>query len=559
MELNCKICDKIFKTENLLENHLNNTICKLYKKILFMCKKCNTTFGSIKDIELHVNECKNTLEDSSVRKIQIQIQIDNLTNENNKLRMKCSDLKNKNLLYKNNNNVQNQLEKLKNNVLSNIVLKYTDINPVNLFEYKDNVMHINNPIQNEDLEIIIHNSKDNIKIYDKLKIKKSHTNNKSTNNKSTNNKSTNNKSSVSLYRAFRKVTNEPKDNDIIENKIKDVESNIDKIIYDNFDVSHKEINDIITEIFKNMNTNRNYSKNISEINQLRNKLLGKLNLNEYKNLIEEHIKKLSEILKEKSYNEKKIKTIINTFLSPLDKRIILYGDYINTNINKDEIEKFKLAIQINTSFSKKYVKFDLKDIISNILNFSVSMYPIFECLSWFLFNIYEMYNLIYLEKKDTNKNQDFYTFYSLNKISGDIKYWNLESRLEEISNNILITFKYYCIQLFRKIYFDVFNDNIYRKDYKLKSQITQYDCQQLLENIITLSKPCEFNKNLRILIKDRATYSPTTNDKFNLTCNDTLQYKRMRNIKDTEEEIIKTLMIVFDNLAYDDGMNILNN
>jgi hypothetical protein len=170
-----------------------------------------------------------------------------------------------------------------------------------------------------------------------------------------------------------------------------------------------------------------------------------------------------------------------------------------------------------------------------------------------------MYNLIYLEKKDTNKNQDFYTFYSLNKISGDIKYWNLESRLEEISNNILITFKYYCIQLFRKIYFDVFNDNIYRKDYKLKSQITQYDCQQLLENIITLSKPCEFNKNLRILIKDRATYSPTTNDKFNLTCNDTLQYKRMRNVKDTEEEIIKTLMIVFDNLAYDDGMNILNN
>ena len=308
-----------------------------------------------------------------------------------------------------------------------------------------------------------------------------------------------------------------------------------------------------------MNTSRNYSKNISEIKQLRNKLLGKLNLEEYKILIEEHIKKLTELLKEKSYSEKKIKTIINTFLSPLDKRIVLYGDYINTNINKDEIEKFKLAIQINTQFSKKYVKFELKDIISNILNFSVSLYPIIECLSWFLFNRYEMYNLIYLEKKDCNKNLDYYTYYSLNKITGDTKYWNLESRLEEISTNILTTVKFYCIQLFRNIYFDVFNDNIYRKDYKLKSQITEYDCQQLIENIIALSQPCKFNKDIRSLIKQKATYIPTINDKFNLTCNDSLQYKRMKNMKDSEEDIIKSLMSVFDNLDYENGKNILDN
>ena len=541
MELNCKICDKIFKTQVLLENHLNNSVCKLYKKILFMCKKCNTSFGSIKEIELHVSECKNIFEESPVRKIQIQN--DNLTKENNKLRLKCSELKNKNLLYKNNNNVQIQLEKLKNNVLSNIVSKYTEINPDNLFEYKENVIHINNPIQNDDLEIIIHNSVDKITKYDKLKIKKSH--------KCSNKKSNNN---IPLYRTFRKITNEPEDNDVIENKIKDVENNIDKIIYENFDVSYKEINDIITEIFKNMNTSRNYSKNISEIKQLRNKLLGKLNLNDYRNLIEEHIKKLTELLKEKSYNDKKIKTIINTFLSPLDKRIILYGDYINTNINKDEIEKFKLAIQINTPFSKKYVRFDLKDVVSNILNFSVSLYPIIECLSWFLFNRYEMYNLIYLEKKDCNKNVDCYTFYSLNKIVGHVK-----SRLEEIYTNILTTVKFYCIQLFRNIYFDVFNDNIYRKDYKLKSQITEYDCQQLIENIITLSQSCNFNKNLRNLIKQKATYSPTIHDKFNLTCNDSLQYKRMKNLKDTDEETIKTLMVVFDNLDYEDGKNILEN
>jgi hypothetical protein len=543
MELNCKICNKIFKTEVLLENHLNNTVCKLYKKILFMCKKCNMTFSSIKEIEIHAKECKNTIEDLSVNKIQILN--DNLTNENNKLRMKCSELKRKNLLYKNNNNVQIQLEKLKNNVLSNIVSKYTDINPDKLFEYKENVIHVYNPTENDNLEIQIHNSsKDKITKYDKLKIKKSH-------------KKINN--NIQMYRTIRKVTTEPQDIDVIENKIKDVENNIDKIIYENFDVSHKEINDIITDIFKNMNTNRNYSKNISEIKQLRNKLLGKLNLEEYKVLIEEHIKKITELLIEKSYNEKKIKTIINTFLSPLDKRIVLYGDYINTNINKDDIEKFKLAIQINTHFSKKYVKFELKDIISNILNFSVSLYPIIECLSWFLFNRYEMYNLIYLEKKDCNKNIDCYTYYSLNKITGDTKYWNLESRLEEISTNILTTVKFYCIQLFRNIYFDVFNDNIYRKEYKLKSQITEYECQQLIENIITLSQPSKFNKDIRSLIKQKATYTPTINDKFNLTCNDTLQYKRMKNLKDSEEDIIKSLMSVFDNLNYEDGKNILEN
>ena len=93
----------------------------------------------------------------------------------------------------------------------------------------------------------------------------------------------------------------------------------------------------------------------------------------------------------------------------------------------------------------------------------------------------------------------------------------------------------------------------------MKSQITEYDCQQLIENIITLSQPSKFNKDIRSLIKQKATYTPTINDKFNLTCNDTLQYKRMKNLKDSEEDIIKSLMSVFDNLNYEDGKNILEN
>jgi hypothetical protein len=77
----------------------------------------------------------------------------------------------------------------------------------------------------------------------------------------------------------------------------------------------------------------------------------------------------------------------------------------------------------------------------------------------------------------------------LEKIKEDKRCWKMECRLEDFSTDFADNVLPYCISLFRKIYKDVFEDNIYRPDYMTKSQILEFDCEQLVQNIILLAQP----------------------------------------------------------------------
>ena len=109
------------------------------------------------------------------------------------------------------------------------------------------------------------------------------------------------------------------------------------------------------------------------------------------------------------------------------------------------------------------------------------------------------------------------------------------------------------ISMFRKLYRDVFGDNDFRKDYNSKCQLTECDCEQLLQNIITVGQPKDFYNIVRTIVKNKATYTPTENDKFNLYGDDSLQRKRFHDKEDIDlVDIIKQL---FDDITSEEAVD----
>ena len=133
----------------------------------------------------------------------------------------------------------------------------------------------------------------------------------------------------------------------------------------------------------------------------------------------------------------------------------------------------------------------------------------------------------------------------------------MECRLEDFTLDFIDNVLPYCINLFRKIYKDVFADNIYRTDYMFKSQITEFDCEQLIQNIIFLAKPNLLFKTFQQIIIDNCTFTSTETDKFNLYGDDKLQQKRLSSFQNSDQDISKIFERLFDGITPEDSLKLL--
>jgi hypothetical protein len=93
----------------------------------------------------------------------------------------------------------------------------------------------------------------------------------------------------------------------------------------------------------------------------------------------------------------------------------------------------------------------------------------------------------------------------------------------------------------------VFDDNEYRVNYSTHCQLTECDCEQLLQNIFVLAKPREFCNLIRRLVKEKAVHQVTENDKFNLFGDDALIRKRF--LEKEETDIVDTIKQLFDGIS----------
>lgn len=502
----CEYCHTTFKNQTYLEHHQKNSQkCLRYKNMLFMCRNCMRIEYGIHNIEKHIKKCTciSTKEDEE----KIKLWNDNLVC-NAQVEQLESQLK---------------IEKIKNSVYRDIIERNIQIKTSEIIHEEPDCIHIYN-FKGDHVPICIHDdTKDNNLLKNKKFTYRSLKN-------------------VSIDRS---VTENPKvDDDIISLK-------------DNVFILEEscDIDKLIEKCFEKLVSSRMYTKILDDLKKYRLSISIKLNIEEYTKLIESHIEKITEILKEKNYDDKKIVSIISKGLTALESRILGYGKYTQTFIDIEEVERFNIILSTSVYKEKEYVVFDMTIFCNKFYNYSIVLYSFSKNLMRYLININGYNNIIFLPlAKNTSK--DPFSFYILEKISKDKKYWKMDCRLEYLTIQITTRILPYMITMFRRIYKSVYNDNEFRNNYINNYQITEYDCEQLLKNIYLLAQPSEFSILLRNIVKKYALYNPpdnNENDKFNLYGDDSLQRKRFQGKQETN--LLEVTKQIFDDISNEDAVD----
>ena len=254
----------------------------------------------------------------------------------------------------------------------------------------------------------------------------------------------------------------------------------------------------------------------------------------------------------KGHQDKKIASTIIKSLGSLDSRFLYYGNYYDIPMDIDEFVRFKSSIQLFVNSPSFYARFNYQDFIAKFYNYGSVLIPLKECIEYYTTNRYGFHNIIYVPLKQSSQD-DPYSFYTLEDISKDKRFWKMDCRLIDLCDNIMRNLREYLTNVFRKIYQDIFRDNDYREDYSKKTAITSIDFDQLLRNILILSDRKEFYKLLKDNIINNATYIPTENDKFNLYRDDPILKKKFQTLKDDDKS--DHIKLLFDNITSEQAVD----
>ena len=444
-----------------------------------------------------------------------------------------------------------KLECLKTKIFQSIIEQKTDLKiPKDIIDYKDGVININTYNLDGKMPVIVHNF---------IKDMRAVPQNEYEMDKSVS-------PDIQRKTRFRTVKNEIELSEekgieqlvqTIDATQKTIESKRDLLKPEKMTKMHGPKD--LEECFKNITETKSYTAPLKNMLKKRLEIMNSLSMEEYKKLINENITMVDKIFVAKGYNIAKRMSIISKGLSPFETRLVSYGKY-DKPIEFDDRQKIKVYFEISSLYPQRYVPFDKDEVSKRFFNYSIALFTVKECIDIFLFNVYQFYNIIYIPYKKS-EDSDPYSFYILKKIEDTKRYWNLDSRLEEVTISFSTNIKAYCITLFRHIYFNIFQDNVYRANYSSVSSVAEYECGQLVQNIMTLSDFMKTNSIIRASVKEKATYNPTDKDKVNYSQNDKMQKKRFleEDREAIEESYYSSIYQMFDGIKKDDVFEIFNN
>jgi hypothetical protein len=498
----CEFCLKTFKTIENLVTHQNKTqYCKNYRTVSFKCKLCNFETVGIKNIDEHIENCK---ENNNQETIGIEKRIENLKKENEQLSKLLS------------------IEKMKSSILTDIINSNLNINISNFFHTEQNTVNF---FQKEELSFTISENLETIKKEDK-KVKKQN------------------------FRSIKCISSTKENEDTNVEKEESTSKNENEVEIPYTFELYKE--DIIKQ-YDLLNQTRNYSKILEDIKNKRWKIFKYTNINDYIKLLYDHVDKINNYFIEREFNPKKIKSIISKSLFPVESRLIYYENYFQSFIEVDEIDNFKVCLEYSNSLITEYIPYNETTLYNNFYNYSIVLFPIYRLMNILISKTNKFNNIIYLPLPKSNI-ENPYSFYKLVEIKNGKRYWEMDCRLECFSFSLATCLLDCMITTFRKIYKNIFNDNDFRVDYEFTSQITECDLEQLLQNIITVSKPKKFCLELQKIIMNNSTFINTDNDKFNLSSDDPLQKKKFLELENPENlDIYKR---IFDNITIEESIKI---
>lgn len=307
-----------------------------------------------------------------------------------------------------------------------------------------------------------------------------------------------------------------------------------------------DINHSINVLIKQLIEAKKISIILKKIKLNRNRLLSIINLDIYTSILNDNNKDICDILKHKGYSEPKSNTFLIKSLSPLDMRLIRIDKYHDYMIETDDLDLLK---EFNLNNNKHIQVFSISKLFAPNCNYSLALLNIKDVICNLLF----CKNVIYLPLE--NNKSEPYSFYLLDSVQNNKNYWTMDCRLEYLLTNIIDNFVGYLVTLFKQLYFDVFKDNVYRKNYKESCQLMEYDCEQLLRNIFFLLDNVKMKTFIFDFVIKNNSYTPKNNDYFNIFEDDNIQRKRSNSIT-IYKDISK---ILFDNISEEDEVVFYNN
>ena len=497
----CEYCGGKFNNRQSLLNHQNTVqYCQKYRYILFKCELCGFTTKGIKNIDEHRKLCtkENTAEVIEV------VSVDKLQN----------------LLA---------VERVKSLVWRKLLEDNTNIKVSDIITEDKDVIQIQNLNSSNNMTILIEECLRNTDC--KLVINKKEEDSNVTHKKNT-------------YRSFV-------DEDINSELVNSTDL-VDDVQVESDTINYLEVIDEFDALFEKLLQSRTYNKILDEIRIKRNSIIKYMHIDKYIELIQNHVEKMEKIFSiDKKYPAKRTQSMVSRGLYPLEIRLTQCGCYVDSHLEVDEIEKLFFVLKLSIENNKEFVPYSNDKLCGYFYNYGLALFPIEKLLDIFMLNLNGYHNVIYLPL-NKSLDDDPYSFYILDKVNKDKKYWNMDCRLDDVSTGMVNNILPYMINMFRSIYKHIFGDNNFRIDYSSKCQITECDCEQLLQNIILLSNSKQFCKFLQQKVRKFATYKPRDTDKFNLKGDDPLQRKQFHEKDNDSVDVLKQL---FDNISTEESVD----
>ncbi len=545
----CNDCGKTFSSKGYLKLHiLNSKRCQKHKDILYLCRKCGFKGMNHKTILEHIGDCNRIyenkdpleiLEDSvkfleengrdvdreEIRNLKMELQIADI-----KLRI-YQDIIENNLPIKLDDTIREKVEVMEKTAKVEVYRSYSngrlDVVLHRDFETVDRQQTCDDKGTMEDM--MVYRSTDFMKKdTEEVDLSISET------------------TAVPVTPKRRKRIQYRTIKNCSQEDAKDMKVHIETIT-DKFHTLHPKIEqEELQRDIAALKKGKVTLKVLTEIRTKRYNCLVYLDINEYIELLKKHCTQIN-TLNPSILENKKTR---NTFISTLEQRLLQCNGYTDTYLDAEDVSQFGKILSERLPSTEEFYPFDLENFYRRVMNPSVAFFTVKDILNTELRNIYGCNQIVYVDLLKSSK-EDPYSFYILEKLDGDIRYWKMGCRMENISTDLAENLAQYCIKKFTKIYRDIFGDNDYRENWESENQVTEYDCGSLVRNIITLSNPFKTCKIMQELVKEHATFVPTSNDKFNLLGDDAIQRKRFVTMRKNNymEQIKENLGQLFDKVT----------
>lgn len=270
------------------------------------------------------------------------------------------------------------------------------------------------------------------------------------------------------------------------------------------------------------------NKTCSQIRVILDQKCETMTIKDYTFLCKEAYATFTKNLSQRTFSKKKVSELIESTFSTLCLRLV---DKVEQDITADDVTNLRKLLQNTTKACQtKFTVFNMD--CTRLHNICVSVLSIQECIERLFYNNpSRKYNLIYYQNATRKQQQqptstlsDPFAFYRLVLIESDgTRKWQLDNRLVNTTSEFVEGVLPFCIEYFKKIYFSIFHDNVYRVGYEEKSSIAQVDCKQLMKTILILLHPQEIRKIfMSVVIKNASIDAPTQKDRLDMTSDDRL-------------------------------------